>query len=42
MEKVSIFVNAAHLYIRMKMTEEVVVTQVAWVLLYIQEGIVEA
>ena len=42
MEKVSIFVNAAHLYIRMKMTEEVVVTQVAWVLLYIQGGIAEA
>ena len=28
-EEVSIFVNAAHLYIRMKMTEEVAVTQVA-------------
>ena len=42
MEKVSIFVNAAHLYIRMKMTEEVVATQVAWVLLYIQGGIAEA
>ena len=42
MEEVSAFVNAACLYIRMKMIEEAVVTQVAWVLLYIQEGIVEA
>jgi len=29
MEEVSVFVNAACLYIRMKMTEEVAVTQVA-------------
>ena len=35
MEEVSAFVNIAQLYIRMKMTEEVVVTQVAWVLLYV-------
>jgi len=41
MEEVSAFVNATRLYIRMKMTEEVVATQVAWVLLYIQGGIVE-
>ena len=41
MEEVSIFINAAHLYIRMKMMEEVAATQVAWVLLYIQRGIVE-
>ena len=41
-EEVSIFVNAARLYIRIKMTEEVVVTQVAWLLLYVQGGIVEA
>jgi len=34
-EEISAFVNAAQLYIRMKMTEEVVVTQVAWVLLYV-------
>ena len=41
-EEVSTFVNAARLYIRIKMTEEVVVTQVAWLLLYVQGGIVEA
>jgi len=42
MEEVSAFVNAARLYIRIKMTEEVVATQVAWVLLYVQGGIAEA
>jgi len=42
MEEVSAFVNVARLYIRMKMTEEVAATQVAWVLLYVQGGIVEA
>ena len=41
-EEVSVFVNMAHLYIRMKMTEEVAATQVAWVLLYVQEGMAEA
>ena len=35
-EEMSTFVNAAKLYIRMKMTEEVVATQVAWVLSYVQ------
>ena len=35
-EEVSVFVNVAHLYIRMKMTEEVAATQVAWVLSYVQ------
>jgi len=42
MEEVSTFVNAAHLYIRMKMTEEVAATQVVWVLSYVQGGIAEA
>jgi len=42
MEEVSAFVNAARLYIRMKMTEDVAATQVAWVLSYVQGGIVEA
>jgi len=42
MEEVSAFVNTACLYIRMKMTEEVAVTQVAWVLSYVQGGIAEA
>jgi len=35
MEEVNMFVNMACLYIRMKITEEVVVTQVAWMLLYV-------
>ena len=42
MEEVSMFVNAAHLYIRMKMTEEAAATQVAWVLSYVQGGVAEA
>jgi len=41
MEKVSMFINAAHLYIRMKMSEEAAATQVAWVLSYVQGRIVE-
>ena len=41
MEEVSAFVNAARLYIRMKMTEEAAATQVAWVLSYMQGGIAE-
>ena len=41
-EEVSTFINAACLYIRMKMTEEAAATQVAWVLSYVQGGIVEA
>jgi len=42
MEEISAFVNAAQLYIRMKMMEEVAATQVAWVLSYVQGGITEA
>jgi len=42
MKEVSAFVNMARLYIRIKMTEEVVATQVAWVLSYMQRGIAEA
>ena len=42
MEEVSAFVNAAHLYIRMKMIEEAAATQVALVLSYMQGGIAEA
>jgi len=41
-EEVSAFINAAHLYLRMKMTDKVATTQVAWVLSYVQGGIVEA
>jgi len=42
MEEVSAFINMARLYIRMKMTEEAAMTQVAWVLSYVQGGVVEA
>ena len=42
MEEVSTFINAAYLYIRMKMAEEAAATQVAWVLSYVQEGVAEA
>ena len=42
MEEMSVFINVAHLYIRIKMTEEAAVTQVAWVLSYVQGGIAEA
>jgi len=41
-EEVSTFINAACLYIRMKMAEEVAATQVAWVLSYVQGGVAEA
>jgi len=41
-EEVSTFINAACIYIRMKMTEKVAMTQVAWVLLYIQGRVAEA
>jgi len=41
MEEMSAFVNVARLYIRMKIMEEIATTQVAWVLLYVQEGIAE-
>ena len=41
MEEVSAFINVACLYIRMKMAEEAAATQVVWVLLYVQGGIVE-
>ena len=42
MEEVKAFINVARIYIRMKMTEEAVTTQVAWVLLYIQGRVAEA
>jgi len=42
MEEMSAFINAARIYIRMKMTEEAATTQVAWVLSYVQGGIAEA
>jgi len=42
MEEVSAFINAARIYIRMKMMEEAATTQVAWVLSYVQGGVAEA
>jgi len=42
MEEVSAFINAARIYIRMKMIEEAAMTQVAWVLSYVQGGVAEA
>jgi len=42
MEEVSTFINAAHLYLRMKMMDEVATTQIAWVLSYMQGGVAEA
>jgi len=42
MEEMSAFINVAHLYIRIKITEEAAMTQVAWVLLYVQGGVAEA
>jgi len=41
-KKVSMFINAARLYLRMKMTDETAITQVAWVLSYVQGGVAEA
>ena len=41
-EKASTFVNAACLYLRIKMTEETELTKMAWVLSYVQEEVVEA
>jgi len=41
-EEVSMFVNAACLYIRIKMAEEAAATQIAWVLSYVQGGVAEA
>jgi len=41
-EEVSMFINTAYLYIRMKMTEEALITQVTWVLSYVQGGVAEA
>ena len=41
-EDMSVFINAARIYIRMKMTEKAATTQVAWVLSYVQGGVAEA
>ena len=41
-KKVSVFINTARLYLRIKMTDEAATTQVVWVLSYIQGGVAEA
>jgi len=41
MKEVSMFINTARLYLRMKITDEAATTQVAWVLLYVQRGVAE-
>ena len=41
-EEVSIFVNTACLYLRIKMIEELELTKMAWVLSYVQEEVAEA
>ena len=38
----STFINTAHLYLSMRITEEPKATKMAWVLSYIQGGVVEA
>jgi len=40
-EEVSTFINAACLYLRIKMNREAATTQIAWVLSYVQGGVVE-
>jgi len=40
-EKVSTFINAACLYLSMKMTEKSEATRIAWVLSYVQGGVAE-
>jgi len=39
MEKVNTFINAAYLYLSMKMTGELEVARMAWILSYIQGGV---
>jgi len=41
-EKVSMFINTAYLYLRMKMKEESELTKMIWVLSYMQGEMVEA
>ena len=41
-EEVSVFINIAHLYIRIKIMEKAATTQVVWVLSCVQGGVAEA
>jgi len=42
MEEVSVFSNAAYLYLSIKIMEKLEVTKMAWVLSYVQGRVVEA
>ena len=42
MEKVSTFINAAHLYLSMRMMGEPEATKMAWILFYVQGEVAEA
>ena len=42
MEEVSMFVNIAYLYLRIKMAKELGLTKMAWMLSYMQGGVAEA
>jgi len=41
-EKVSIFINTAQLYLSIKIIEELETTKIVWVLSYIQRGVAVA
>jgi len=41
-EEVSMFINMAYLYLRMKIKEESKSTKMIWILSYMQGGVVEA
>jgi len=41
-KEVEVFINAAHLYLRMKMMGESESTKMAWMLSYVQGGVAEA
>jgi len=40
-KEVSVFINMAYLYLRIKVTEELKSIKMAWVLSYMQEGVAE-
>ena len=40
-EEVSMFINVAHLYLSMRITEELKMARMAWVLSYMQGGVAE-
>ena len=40
-EEVSMFINVAHLYLSIRITEELKMARMAWVLSYMQGGVAE-